>query len=272
MKKTLLSVAVIAANFVFGQINIFENFENPTSVAQRFSGGPFTLNSGNQYVCSGKSLIFDEFGYGSMIAYPTTVQFKTSNDDIVQSNKDINLSFKYKWKNNNFQQMKVVVRYEISGCTGSPITGNFNDIFINSTDFTGNSCLDYSATIPKNLLQMSFCTVKIFFDLYSTSTTGTSTVFIIDDFRLSQTTSLAIEEIKSQNKLSAFPIPANKTLNIINPQNGANKIQIYDTSGKLILNKMFTSYDNKIALDVEYLPKGNYIYKIGNLSSKFIKN
>ncbi|GEM_PF-1154406 len=76
----------------------------------------------------------------------------------------------------------------------------------------------------------------------------------------------------SKQKIKAFPIPTNKTLNIINPQNGANKIEIYDMSGKLILNKIFNSSDNKISIDVENIPKGNYIYKIGDLSSKFIKN
>ena len=86
------------------------------------------------------------------------------------------------------------------------------------------------------------------------------------------TSELTTKEIQSQNKLSAFPIPTNKILNIINPQNRANKIEIYDTTGKLILNKMFNSSDNKISIDVEHLPKGNYIYKIGDLSSKFIKN
>ena len=86
------------------------------------------------------------------------------------------------------------------------------------------------------------------------------------------TTSLAAKEIQGKNKLSAFPIPTNKILNVINPENGANKIEVYDTSGKLLLNKNFTSSENKISLDVEYLPKGIYIYKIGDLSAKFIKN
>lgn len=86
------------------------------------------------------------------------------------------------------------------------------------------------------------------------------------------TTSLAAKEVQSQGKLSAFPIPTNKILNIINPDNGVNKVQVYDTSGKLVMNKYFSSNDDKIAIDVEALAKGIYVYKIGYLSSKFIKN
>jgi len=76
----------------------------------------------------------------------------------------------------------------------------------------------------------------------------------------------------NKQKIQAFPIPTSKILNIINPKNGTNNVQIYDTSGKVVINKTFSSNDNKIAIDVEDLTKGIYIYKIGELSSKFIKN
>lgn len=85
-------------------------------------------------------------------------------------------------------------------------------------------------------------------------------------------TYLNVLDNSSKQKVQAYPNPTNKILNIINLQNGTNKIEVYDTTGKLILNKMFNSSDNKISVDVEHLPKGNYIFKIGDLSSKFIKN
>lgn len=84
--------------------------------------------------------------------------------------------------------------------------------------------------------------------------------------------SLASKEIEYQRTLSAFPIPTNKILNVFNPGNGANKVEIYDASGKMVVSKSFNINENRISVDVENLPKGNYIYKIGNLSSKFIKN
>ena len=86
------------------------------------------------------------------------------------------------------------------------------------------------------------------------------------------TSSLSSKEIQTKGKLSAFPVPANKTLNIINPNNGTNVVEIYDASGKLFINKSFPKNENRISVDVENLTKGAYTYKIGNQSAKFIKN
>ena len=86
------------------------------------------------------------------------------------------------------------------------------------------------------------------------------------------TNSLTTKEITDKNKLTAFPIPTNKILNIVNPNNGNNSLQVYDENGKIVINKLFTNYEKTISLDVEFLPKGIYIYKIGNINSKFLKN
>lgn len=235
MKRILSAISLVFCLIsAKSQINIFHNFENSTYTYEYFTGGPFSLNNGNQYVCSGTSLTFNEFGYGNIDAYPTTVQFKTTGDDIIEKYKDINLSFKYKWKNINGYAMKVVVRYEISGCVSNPITGSFNNILI-SKDFTGSACLDYSATIPGNLINMSFCTLKIFFDLYSTSTTGTSTTFIVDDFKVSQTNTLNTSEVLNQSS-EVFPNPFDEYIELKNIEN-VSKISITDISGKLLLEK-----------------------------------
>lgn len=86
------------------------------------------------------------------------------------------------------------------------------------------------------------------------------------------TNSLTTKEITDKNKLTAFPIPTNKILNIVNPNNGNNSLQVYDENGKIVINKLFTNSEKTISLDVEFLPKGIYIYKIGNTNSKFLKN
>lgn len=129
-------------------------------------------------------------------------------------------------------------------------------------DFNGNYQYElvtiyHDNTQNKNKLKMgrNDDTGKITFDIYSLPTTE-----------------LTSKEIKEKNKLSGFPIPTNKTLNIINPKNGMNNIEIFDTSGKLVFNKNFGNFESKISVDVESLPKGIYVYKIGNLSSRFIKN
>ena len=86
------------------------------------------------------------------------------------------------------------------------------------------------------------------------------------------TSGLGSKELIKKTRLTAFPIPTNKSLNIINPRNGSNTVEIFDASGKLLINKIFDNSENRISIDVEHLSKGTFVYKIGNLSSKFIKN
>ncbi|UKB85994.1 T9SS type A sorting domain-containing protein [Chryseobacterium sp. MEBOG06] len=86
------------------------------------------------------------------------------------------------------------------------------------------------------------------------------------------TTLLSAKEIQSKAKLSAFPNPANKILNIINPGKGSNTIEIYDGAGKIILTQHFNMSDSRISINVENLPVGTYFYQIGVMRSKFIKN
>ena len=119
-------------------------------------------------------------------------------------------------------------------------------------------------------------------DVFHDSTTNTNKLkmgkyisdtsdIVFDIFSL-PTSSLTTKEITDKNKLTAFPIPTNKNLNIINPNNGNNSLQVYDENGKMVINKFFKNSEKIISLDVEFLPKGIYIYKIGNINSKFLKN
>lgn len=100
---------------------------------------------------------------------------------------------------------------------------------------------------------------------------GTNTITEVYTLPTSTLTTLEIQT-QNKNKLSAFPVPANKLLTITNPGNGGNNIQVYDVSGKMVLHKSFSSGEKNIALDVESLKAGVYLYKIGDQSSKFIKN
>ncbi|WP_326984534.1 T9SS type A sorting domain-containing protein [Chryseobacterium sp. MYb264] len=86
------------------------------------------------------------------------------------------------------------------------------------------------------------------------------------------TSVLANKEImNAKNKLVAFPNPAKTTLKVTNPKNNFNKVEVFDVTGKLVLAQSFSNSEETISLHVENLTTGNYIYKIGNLSSKFIK-
>ncbi|WP_294250691.1 T9SS type A sorting domain-containing protein [uncultured Chryseobacterium sp.] len=86
------------------------------------------------------------------------------------------------------------------------------------------------------------------------------------------TTVLSAKEIQAVSTLSAFPIPASTVLNITNPGTGAGKVQVFDASGKIVADQSFSGSDPKISIDVQNLPKGTYIYRIGNASAKFTKN
>lgn len=71
------------------------------------------------------------------------------------------------------------------------------------------------------------------------------------------TSPLATEKIATlKNKLIAFPNPAKTVLKIANPKNSTDKVDVFDTTGKLILSKTFTNQDDTFSLNVETLAKG----------------
>jgi len=94
---------------------------------------------------------------------------------------------------------------------------------------------------------------------------------IITEVYLLSTTELTTKEIQSEERLMAFPVPTENELHIINPLNGADKIVFFDMNGSLILSQSFNQNSNIISVDVSSLPKGIYIYRIGNLESRIIK-
>ncbi|MCA4778031.1 T9SS type A sorting domain-containing protein [Empedobacter stercoris] len=170
---------------------------------------------------------------------------------------------------------KVVTQYK-------PIGGSFGDqafvkVEIFDTGMTGNTNPQSIGSLEGNVYDVQLITKSTYFGVRLTATKWGGAEYL-DNFIFSGDKfsnycgQMSITESKEKNKLSIFPIPANKILNIINPKNGANKIEIFDINGKLVLNKNFANSENKISIDVENLPKGIYIYKVGELSTKFIKN
>lgn len=73
-------------------------------------------------------------------------------------------------------------------------------------------------------------------------------------------------------KLTAYPNPVKTTLNIVNPKNNHNIISILDISGRVIKTFSFPAQDEIISVNVGTLPKGNYLYKIGSMAGKFVKD
>lgn len=73
-------------------------------------------------------------------------------------------------------------------------------------------------------------------------------------------------------RLTAYPNPVKTTLNIVNPKNNHHIVSILDISGRVIKTFSFPVQDEIISVNVETLPKGNYLYQIGSMAGKFIKD
>lgn len=259
MKKILLSTAVLMTSLAFGQITLEHTFPVNERVFAFAKGTEMMYVSqvGNQLKI-----------YNSVFALTNTVS--------VAVPPNYQLSFWYDSEEESYSISKhifntddlfefVVTASNNSGPTSQRklMVVNENGVIVKDFHPTSNYGEEWEvfhdATTNTN---------KILIETWSG---GNSQTPFNEVYGL-PTSALTLKEIKGNKNLSAFPIPTNKILNVINPQNGANKIQIFDTSGKMVINKSFGNSDNKIEIDVENLSKGVYIYKIGDLSSKFIKN
>lgn len=257
MKKILFSLASLVSSLVFGQLTLEHSFPSNQKV-KVFNDGEKIYYFVTKYGTSNNEyrntihIYNSDYTLYKTITFPWDVSYDSGISFVGDYgiskyvfNTDEKFEFIVYVFNNTTQQQKYLILNE-DGDIIKDLSDYFpvNDIYHDSLN---------------NLNKMKL--VK-----------KDGTAAGITEIYLLPTTELATKEIQGKNKLSAFPIPTNKILNIINPENGANKIEIYDLSGKLILIKNFTNNDNRISVNVENLPKGTYIYKIGDLNSKFIKN
>ena len=253
MKKSLLSVAIIAMNFVFGQVTLEKTYASENNQVYTNATETFYYSVGSNLttikIYNADHTLKKQF----TPVIPTDYSMRISQYDNFILSKNIF---------NTDNLLEIVVSFSANSSPYTRIIRIYNEDGIIVKDFGDGYRFDD----------------EFDFHVYHDNTTTTNKLRLFKESTNSteiynlNTTSLAVKEIQFKNKLSAFPIPTNKILNVINPENGANKIEIYDSSGKLVLNKSFNSVDSKISIDVENLTKGTYIYKIGDLSSKFIKN
>lgn len=253
MKKLLFSLAIAVANFSFGQITLEHSFSLDEAILNYSDSQDLkyvSLKDSKITVYNSDYSVYKTFTVQIPAGY--TRIYLSSYDDFPFNvskhvfNTDDKLEF-FVFFDGNYPSKKVMIFNE-DGEIIKDFNGNYQYELIN---------IFHDNTQNMNKLKMgrNDDNSKITFDIYSLPTSELTT-----------------KEINSLKKISAFPIPTNKVLNIVNPKNGANKIDVYDMTGKLVTSKSFELSENKISIDVESLPKGNYIYKIGNLSSKFIKN
>lgn len=252
MKKFLFSVATIfAANFAFGQIELEHSFPNGENVL-------VYKNENQTFYCTTKydSNILKIYNFDYSLYKTITLQIPTGYSNVSFPEADKFYLSISKNVFNNDDKLGFFIAYG----------GNFAEKKLQIINEDGNVIKNFDNTYYDYDIDLFTDKTVNKNKLVLLTSTGINEVYTLP------TSSLSAKEIGSKRKLSAFPIPTNKIINVINPENGANKIEVYDRSGKLVLNKSFANSDNKISIDVENLPNGIYIYKVGGLSSKFIKN
>lgn len=254
MKKILLSMAFIATNYAFGQMNLEHAYTSDGSHWNIYSD-----NSTSHYLIGKSNNTFEIYNANHTLYKILTPNIPSSYTFIPELlrdsysiskhifNTDDKLEFILTFINNQGGQHLMLIINE---------DGNIIKQFGN--DYHALYQIFHDAASHQNKFVIS-------------KNSGTNTVTEVYTLPTSTLTTL---EIQTQNKniLSAFPVPANKLLTIMNPGNGGSNVQVYDISGKMVLHKSFGSGEKSIALDVESLKAGVYLYKIGDQSSKFIKN
>ncbi len=267
MKKLLFCVATaLATNLAFGQINLEHSFPDDESV-QSYSNDETTF-----YVSFKNNENIIKI-YNADFTLKKTINVPLPANYLMWMGANYYETTPYSISKNIFNLDE---KYELIIEAGYYDTANqkvYRKLLLIDED--GNLIKDFHPNAG----------IKNFFDLYyifHDSTTNKNKLLVENRIELNEnsqydvfslpTSALTSKEIKEKKKLSAFPIPTSKVLNVINPRNGTNKIEILEASGKVVFIKNFTNFENRISVDVENLPKGVYIYRIGELSSKFIKN
>ncbi|WET49438.1 T9SS type A sorting domain-containing protein [Chryseobacterium indologenes] len=251
MKKFLLSIAVLATGFALGQINLVHTFP---------------INEDAAVYISDNQLL-----YCTQVIDEPTIKIYGQNYTYTKT-LNITMPAGYEWmtfyaeadyqvsKNifNTNDKLEFIVYFRKSGTQDSKLRIIDEDGVI-IKDFPGTYRFEYTKIYHDPIDNTN--KIKLL-----NETTQQTEVYSLP------TNTLANKEIMTvKNKLAAFPIPAKTTLKITNPQNSANKVEVFDITGKLVINQSFSNHDDVITLNVQNLTNGLYIYKIGDLSSKFIK-
>lgn len=266
MKKLLFSAALVVANFAFGQLTLEHSFTNERTLTYSTPAETYYVSKtvDNKLKIYNSNYTLYKTVNVPMPANYSVLSFASDNLDYIISknifNNDNNLEFLiavYNYNNNsNGYETKLLLINE-DGTLLKDFNPNAASIsYAESFQIFHDSVLNVNKLVVHN---------ETFINNNGNPVPQT-------DVYALPTSVLTTKEIQAGTKLSAFPIPTNKILNIVNPGNGANKVQVYDTTGKLVVDKSFSTSENKISIDVENLPKGIYIYKVGELSSKFTKN
>lgn len=260
MKKTLLSgITFFAITFASAQITLENTFPNNEEVASYSKGSDtyyFSTTSDNKIkIYKADYSLFKTIntnlpnGYLISVFYNNTIDPYMISKHLFNSDDKLEIIVKAQLADNTTVHRKLLVINE-DGELIKDFNPDFNKSWGKLVDIFHDNISNQNKMIVEQITNNTS-----FYEVY-----------------LLPSSILNIKELKEKEKLTAFPIPTNSNLNIINPKNGSNKIEIFDMVGKILLSKSILNSEDKISINVENLPKGIYVYKVGELSSKFIKN
>jgi hypothetical protein len=79
-----------------------------------------------------------------------------------------------------------------------------------------------------------------------------------------------IEEKKNQNDIQVFPNPASRFINVnLNTSKTNGIVYLFSIEGKLLIQKVLN--EPKTQIDIQHLPKGQYLIQIKNETETFSK-
>ena len=117
-----------------------------------------------------------------------------------------------------------------------------------------------------------FKTSETQFKLIVSEDQGSENAF--DVYSLPGTLSVLQQQAILPQQTFAYPNPSSHKINIGNPlldgENGT--VKVFATNGAKVMEQEVSGSQKTITLDISQLSKGTYLYKIGNFTSKFIRN
>jgi hypothetical protein len=92
-------------------------------------------------------------------------------------------------------------------------------------------------------------------------------------YNLPGTLSVAQQEMLINNQFYGFPNPASNRITIINSLESGKMgmLEVFDVSGKKVLERNVLGNNQEINLDITNLENGVYIYKLNGKTNRFIK-
>jgi hypothetical protein len=146
---------------------------------------------------------------------------------------------------------------------------------------------DYTVSVPSNVSSLTIDARSAFgtisgtgsktlsmgentFDIIVTAANGTTTqtyTIVVTRTETEQVTSTP--EIPLVSDIKLYPNPTSSLLHIEHGQMTGHVIRIYNITGSLLAS--YTIGDTETTIDVSHLPTGTYLLRIGNYSTRFVK-